>query len=148
GDGNSGQANFNSGAKIVTRTLIVYGGTLPPGCVVDGFTAETNNLSFAPTAPGASPPGPALLVEESTAGGATASCSDGTSVGDTHLTTFDGLLYDFQASGDFVVAQVEPDFVVQARQVSGAPTWPNASLNHAVATQMGKTKVAIGVGPK
>jgi hypothetical protein len=69
-------------------------------------------------------------------------------VGDTHLTTFGGMLYDFQASGDFVLAQVNPDFVVQARQVSGAPTWPNATLNQAVATQMGKTKVAISVGPK
>jgi subtilase family serine protease len=31
--------------------------------------------------------------------------SIGTSLGDTHLTTFNGLFYDFQASGDFVLAQ-------------------------------------------
>ncbi len=148
GDGALGQANFNSGAQIVTRTEIIYGGTDPPTCFAHGFTGETNNLSFGPTAPGKSPPGPAVIAEESYAGGASSACAAATSVGDTHLTTFDGLLYDFQASGDFVLAQVEPDFVVQSRQVSGAPTWPNASLNHAVATQMGKTKVAIGVGPK
>ena len=70
-------------------------------------------------------------------------CAAATSVGDTHLTTFNGLLYDFQASGDFVLAQVDPDFVVQTRQVSGAPTWPDASVNSAVATRMGKTKVAV-----
>jgi hypothetical protein len=69
-------------------------------------------------------------------------------VGDTHLSTFHGLLYDFQASGDFVLAQVDPDFIVHTRQVSGAPNWPDASVNHAVATRMGKTTVAVSVGPK
>jgi hypothetical protein len=146
GDGNSGQANFNSGAKIVTRTQIVYGGTGPPNCLVAGFTAETNNLMFDTTAPPKSPPGPAVIVEESSAGQVTANCVDATSVGDTHLTTFKGLLYDFQASGDFVLAHADPEFVVQTRQVSGAPNWPHASVNSAVATQMGKTKIAISVG--
>ncbi|MGB8032888.1 MAG: hypothetical protein WCF03_03590, partial [Nitrososphaeraceae archaeon] len=112
-------------------------------CVAEGFTGETNNLGFGPTAPPASPPGPAQLVTESSAGGATAFCAAATDVGDTHLTTFNGLLYDFQASGEFVLAEVDPDFVVQTRQVSGAPTWPNASVNSAVATRMGKTKVAV-----
>src|SRR5208337_2790706 len=79
--------------------------------------------------------------------GAPATCADATSVGDTHLTTFDGLYYDFQASGDFVLAQDGPEFVVQARQASGAPTWPNASVNKAVATQMGKTRVALYIEP-
>ncbi len=65
GNAGGGQANFNSGSKIVTRTKIVDGGTAPPLCVAAGFTGETNNLSFGPTAPAASPPGPALLVTES-----------------------------------------------------------------------------------
>src|SRR5262249_11473116 len=39
------------------------------------------------------------------------------------------------------------DFIVQARQASGAPTWPNAAVNKAVATQMGKTRVAIYIEP-
>jgi hypothetical protein len=59
------------------------------------------------------------------------------------LTTFNGLFYDFQASGDFILAQVDPDFVVQTRQVSEAPRWTNVSVNKAVATRMGNTKVAI-----
>jgi hypothetical protein len=42
-----------------------------------------------------------------------------------------------------VLAQVDRDFVVQTRQVSGAPTWPDASVNSAVATRMGNNKVAI-----
>jgi hypothetical protein len=138
-----GMASFNSGADIVPRTRIIYGGTLPPPCVAQGFTGETNNLSFGPTAPASSAPGPAVIFRESTAGGATSNCMAAVSVGDTHLHTFGGLFYDFQASGDFVLAQVDPDFVVQTRQISGAPTWPDASVNSAVATRMGKSKVAI-----
>jgi hypothetical protein len=143
GPGHNSQAIFNPESTIVIRTEIIYGGTDPPVCVVQGFTGETNNLSFAPTAPPTSAPGPAQLVAESIAGSATASCAAATDVGDTHLTTFKGLLYDFQASGEFVLAEVDPDFVVQTRRVSGAPTWPNASVNSAVATRMGKTKVAV-----
>lgn len=142
--GNAGgsQANFNSGASFVERTRITYGQGNAPNCVAQGFTGETNNLSFGPTVPPSSAPGPALLDQQSSTGGV-ASCALSTSVGDTHLTTFNGLLYDFQASGDFILAQVAPDFVVQTRQVSGAPTWPDASVNSAVATQMGGTQVAV-----
>jgi hypothetical protein len=85
---------------------------------------------------------------ESSGGGVRSICAAATAVGDTHLTTFGGLLYDFQASGDFVLAQVDPDFVVQTRQVSGAPTWPNASVNNAVATRVGQNKVAICLNPE
>jgi hypothetical protein len=148
GNGNSGQANFNDGASYVSRTTIAYGGTAPPICVATGFTGETNNLSFGPGAPAASGTGPALIFTESTAGGATANCMAATSIGDTHLTTVKSLLYDFQASGDFVVAQLDPDFAVQARQVNGAPNWPNATLNKAIATRMGKSTVALCLAPE
>jgi hypothetical protein len=143
GDCCSTQANFSAGTSIVPRVRLIYGGTAPPNCVAQGFTGETNNLSFGPNAPAASQPGPALIFTESIAGGAPSFCAAATSVGDTHLATLNGLFYDFQASGDFILAQVDPDFVVQARQVSGAPTWPDASVNSAVATRMGKTKVAV-----
>jgi hypothetical protein len=142
-----GQASFNSGSSIVPRTRVISGGTAPPNCVAQGFTGETNNLSFGPSAPTVSQPGPALVFTESSAGGSPSFCAAATSVGDTHLATLAGLFYDFQASGDFVLAQVDPDFVVQARQVSGAPTWPDASVNHAVATQMCETQVAICLPP-
>jgi hypothetical protein len=138
-----GMASFNAGSVIVPRTRISYGGREAPVCSVSGFTAETNNLSFGPTAPGASGSGPAVFATESSGGGAMGNCTAATTIGDTHLTTFGGLLYDFQASGDFVLAEVDSDFVVQTRQVSGAPTWPNATVNSAVATRMGKTKVAV-----
>ena len=142
GDGGGGQANFTGGTTIIPRTRITYGGTAAPTCVAQGFTGETNNLNFGPGAPGSSPPGPAIFFNETNAGGALTSCSASTTVGDTHLATFDGLLYDFQASGDFVLAQAT-DFVVHARQVSGAPTWPDASVNQAIATRMGNNTFAI-----
>lgn len=141
-DGGGG-ATFNDGASAIPRTRIFYGGTAPPLCTAVGFTGETNNLSFGPTAPAVAPPGPAVSFQESTAGGAASNCAAATSVGDTHLTTAAGLFYDFQSSGDYVLAQAEPSFVVHARQVSGAPTWPDASINTAVATRMGKSRVAV-----
>jgi hypothetical protein len=90
---------------------------------------------------------PALLLTESGAGGAPSACAAATSVGDTHMFTFDGLLYDYQATGDYLLVQADDGFIVQARQVSGAPSWPNAATNTAVATQMGKSRVAICANP-
>ncbi len=181
GDGGNsaggGQASFNAGASVNVRTQITHsGGTAAPTCVAQSFTAETNNLNFGPTAPASTTPGPAIIFQQSTAGGATSACAASATIGDTHLRTFNGLFYDFQAFGDFVLAETTvedfPDpgifagpgpssgspgamvpspggsraqtrFVVQARQVNGAPTWPDVSVNQAVATQMGNTKVAI-----
>jgi hypothetical protein len=90
---------------------------------------------------------PAIVFDQSTRVGATAYCANGTAVGDTHLTNFNGLLFDFQASGDFLLAEIDPDFVVQTRQKSGAPTWPNASVNKAVGMKMGKSRLAICLEP-
>jgi von Willebrand factor type D domain len=148
GDGNSSAVNFSpSTTQLVPRISITDGSNKKPGCLPTGFTAETNNLNFGPGAPTASGTGPALLINESVPGGAMG-CAAATSIGDTHLTTFGGTLYDFQASGDFILLQTtQPEFVVQARQVSGSPNWPNASINKAVGVQMGKTRVAICLPP-
>lgn len=142
-----GEATFNAGASVHARTQIVYGGTAAPNCYASGFTGETNNLSFGPSAPAGTGPGPAVIFQESIAGGASSNCAAAVTVGDTHLRTFHGLFYDFQASGDFTVAVVDPDFEVQARQVSSAPTWPDASVNSAVAARFGNTQVAICLAP-
>ncbi|MBV8896521.1 MAG: hypothetical protein JO051_08415 [Acidobacteriaceae bacterium] len=141
--GNGGTASFNMGASANARTEIIYGGDAAPNCVAQGFTAEKNNLSFGPTAPAATAPGPAVIFQESIAGGATSDCGAASSIGDTHLRTYKNLLYDFQAAGDFTLAEVDPNFLVQTRQVSGAPTWPNATVNKAVAARFGKTSVAF-----
>lgn len=72
--------------------------------------------------------------------------SIGTSLGDPHITTNDGLLYDFQASGDFLLATTGPSFVVQARQ-NWTPSHPNVAINKAVAMQMGETRIAVFLDP-
>jgi hypothetical protein len=149
GDGNLSAVNFSPATtQLVPRISINDGSNKKPACSVTGFTGETNNLNFGPNAPAASGTGPALLFSESIAGGATG-CAAATSIGDTHLTTFGGTLYDFQASGDFILLQTnQPEFVVQARQVSGSPSWPNASVNQAVGVQLCKTRIAICLAPK
>ncbi len=147
GDAGGGQANIQgAGAHVVTRNRITYGGNAPPNCIVRGYTGETNNLNFA-SAPGASSPGPAIIFSQDNPGLYSANCAYASSVGDTHLDTVMGLHYDFQAQGDVVVAQADPDFVVEARQVSGAPNWPNAAVNKAIATQMGQDAVAVCLNP-
>jgi von Willebrand factor type D domain len=143
-----GQADFNSGASANVRTRINYGGTAAPICAAQGFTGETNNLLFATPAPPATPPGPAVIFHENSTGTAPTNCAAASVIGDTHQHTFAGLLYDFQASGDFVEAQAGSAFEVQTRKVSGAPTWPSASVNQSVATRMGSTKVAVCDGKR
>jgi hypothetical protein len=138
-----GAATFNAGASLNVRTRINYGGTAAPICAAEGFTGETNNLNFGTPAPPPSAPGPAVIFLENDTGGAATNCAAATVVGDTHQHTFAGLLYDFQASGDFVEAQTGSGFEVQTRKVSGAPNWPNASVDRSVATRMGNTNVAV-----
>jgi hypothetical protein len=132
---------------MIVKTSVNDGTTNPPACLTEGFTGETNNYTLVPPCCMYGGPSPAIVFDQSTRVGATAYCANGTSIGDTHLTNFNGLLYDFQAAGDFLLAEIDPDFAVQTRQKSGAPTWPNASINNAVAMKMGKTRLAICLEP-
>lgn len=80
-----------------------------------------------PPDPGPLPPGP------------------GTSWGDPHLTTFDSVAYDFQATGDYVVATDDTGaFEIQyrfARRPSGSPA---ISYNRGVAARVGNSVIAFG----
>ncbi len=147
GDCCSSQAVFNANATINVETTVHYGSTVRPNCVYQGFTGETNNLTLVGAPTLTTQPAPAIETTQSNIPGTAASCAAADGVGDTHLQTFNGLFYDFQASGDFLLAQTT-DFAVQTRQVSGAPTWPNASINQAVATKMGNTRVALCTAPE
>lgn len=142
-------ADFNAGSTMDVRTRVNSGmGATPPTCDGVGFTGETNNLTLV-SAPAAinDVNWPSIVFTQSNNTATPSTCDNADSIGDTHLKTFVGLLYDFQASGDFVLAQNGPDFLVHARQASGAPNWPNASLNKGIATQMGATRVALFVEP-
>ena len=147
GDGSSSQANFNAGAATAVRISVKDGTTNAPTCVREGFTAETNNLKLVPPCCPFGGASPAVVFWQSSNPDATSLCARGTSTGDTHLTNFNGMLYDFQASGDFLLAETDSDFVVQTRQQSGAPRWPNASVNKAVAMKMGESRVALCLEP-
>jgi hypothetical protein len=150
GDCCNEQATFNTGASAVVRVGVDSGTNVGPGCDLRTFTAESSNLTLQNVPPAAMPGSlPALVFGESNPAlaGGPADCTDAVSLGDTHLTTFNGLHYDFQASGDFLLAEAGPEFSVQTRQASGAPTWPNAAVNKAVATKMGKTTVAVCLAP-
>jgi hypothetical protein len=134
GDCCSHEATFNSGSTIVVRTTVHHGRKDAPSCVLEGFTGETNNLNLVGTATVGTGPSPAVVSRQSNTLTTAASCQEAKGFGDTHLSTFKGLLYDYQAAGDFVLART-PNIEVQTRQQSGAPTWPNASVNKAVAAR-------------
>jgi von Willebrand factor type D domain len=148
GDCCSNQAIFNPGSSIVVHTTVHHGATSQPTCVLEGFTGETNNLNLVSTPASGTLASPAVISNQSNVTTTVASCAPATGFGDTHLTTFNGLLYDFQASGDFVLAQTDTDFTVQNRQVTGKPSWPDAAMNSAVAAKMGKTTVALCTSPE
>jgi hypothetical protein len=101
GNGGGSQVTFNSGANVRVRTEVLSGTNAGPGCSLGSFTAEASHLTLSNTPPGsaAHTPGPALVFDQQNPApsGAVASCLDAVSFGDTHLTTFGGLLYDFQA---------------------------------------------------
>ncbi|WP_132123046.1 hypothetical protein [Actinocrispum wychmicini] len=156
GYGEGSTAEFNLGADFRVRTDIVNGGTAEPKCTETGFSAESNNLNFVIPKPPRIQPGPAILFHQKMINldnpgdrnQLTDGCNAAATIGDTHQVTFAGLLYDFQATGDFVDAQVGSAFEVQTRKVSGAPSWPKASVNQSVATRMGTTQVAVCEGTR
>ena len=71
----------------------------------------------------------------------------GTGMGDVHLQTFDGLRYDFQADGEFVLARskTDPGFAIQIR----TSPWlfaPDTSLTTELAARVEADVVRFGTG--
>ena len=150
GDGNSSAATFNGGTTLEVRTSVASGTNLGPGCAFASFTGESNNLTLvATTSNPAKGSLPSLVFTETNVGSpTTAPCSSAISLGDTHIHPFNGLTeYDFQAFGDFVLAEAGPDFMVHTRQVPGPPGYPGTATNTAVAVMMGRTRVAVYLQP-
>ena len=71
-----------------------------------------------------------------------------TALGDVHLTTFDGEHFDFQATGEFVLARATlpgDPFLVQIRTEAWAGI-PGTSITTGVAARVGADIVTLGLG--
>ncbi|MDU8912154.1 VWD domain-containing protein [Aestuariicoccus sp. MJ-SS9] len=101
---------------ILAQAIVGEGGTIDPGVIEDFF----DNFVL--------PRFPDELVEAWVAG-------------DPHLRTLDGVDYDFQAAGEYVLLRgTDSDFEIQARMV---PVADNVSVNAAIATNLAGTAVMI-----
>jgi hypothetical protein len=129
GDCCGSEVYFNSGSSLTVRLAAANGTTNPPTCAVpfsfNGETAETNNLNLTSACSPVGGTSPAIVFTESGGG----QVPPGVSIGDTHLTKFHGLHYDFQATGDSVLVQSDPDFVVQSRQRPFTPPAASVLIN-------------------
>ena len=97
GDCCGSQAIFNSGSTIVVRTSVDYGSPNAPSCSGQGFTGETNNLSFVQAS--AVPPTeslPAVVFTQSNIGSPTSSCASATGVAASSKLTD---THDFNGNG-------------------------------------------------
>ncbi len=87
----------------------------------------------------------ALDVSTLTAGGR---ANTGSAIGDTHLRTFDGLFYNFQGAGEFVVVRHKGGggFEVQSRYqpLTGSD---RVSVTTAVAVQVGADRIEVDFAP-
>lgn len=67
--------------------------------------------------------------------------------GDVHIISADGLTYDFQATGDFVLFRtLDDEYVLQARQVASEDN-PKVSVNRAIAVKIGTLKIEYYLDP-
>ncbi|MGA2352440.1 MAG: Ig-like domain-containing protein [Terracidiphilus sp.] len=139
----------NPGTTIVVKTSVVDGTMNPPTCSNASFTGETNSLNLVTCCPygGTSPN---IQFMESNAGH-TASCGPTQLLGDPHITTADGSLYNFQGAGEFVSLRDSDGAEVQTRQKPVPTTFIGfdsydglttcVSLNTAVAARVGEHRV-------
>jgi hypothetical protein len=130
-------------ATLKVRVAVVNGTQNAPNCATSGFngtTAETNNLSLTGGCTAVSGADPAIVFTMSGGG----SLPPGVSVGDPHLTTFHGAHYNYQYSGEYILAEADPDFQVQVRQVIiTPPTKPAIAYNTGAAVRMGADRFAV-----
>jgi von Willebrand factor type D domain len=132
------EAFLNSGSSVAVR-LAVNNGPLTTPCpsYFPWVTVETNNLNLLANCSTVTNPLPAIVYTESGGG----PIPKGWSIGDTHLTMFSGVHYDMQASGEFVLVQADPGFIVQTRQKWSNP--PSVAVNTGVGIQIGSNRVAV-----
>jgi hypothetical protein len=145
---NGGGPFTNSG--FAAFSAVAAGGSADAGVVSlstsqPGTYSETLILSPTDTAGIAAP---AAQSPQTVTVTGTIAAPTGSAQGDVHMVTFDGLHYDFQATGDFVLArstQAGDAFQIQMR----AQPWqsnPNTSVATEIAAQVGHDVVSFTVG--
>ncbi len=161
--GNAGgsEAQFNNGTVLKVKVSATYGSTAAPTCVPNsGTTGESNNLDFVPSdaSPVCCPYGGAnpsieFIEEYDTAHTHSASCGATSIIGDPHITTADGNLYNFQGAGEYVTLLDSDGTEIQTRETpvptSSTLSQPPqdlglttcVSLNTAVAARVGTHRV-------
>jgi hypothetical protein len=134
-----GTADTNPDVVLNTGTIGTFSETIvltPTGSNPSGYSGVLSNETIVvvgtilPEPPPAPPPLPTAIAW-----------------GDVHLTTFDGLYYNFQAEGEFVLAQstTGESFQVQARmQPYGANS--TVSVITMLAAEVGSDRVTIAIG--
>jgi hypothetical protein len=134
-------------AGIAARYLETHPGATP--AAVWGAIHIADNDATTPSWPGVISPGAGSPNELLHWG----SLSDGFNDGDPHITTVDGIHYDFQGAGEFVALRNSDGLEIQTRQTPIATTFtvPNeytglatcVSLNTAVAARVGTHRVTF-----
>ncbi|HTB39460.1 MAG TPA: VWD domain-containing protein, partial [Reyranella sp.] len=149
---------FNPNARAVLNDARAFSGTITgfsPGDVLDIAGIDATSASFFDGVLTLGTPLGAirLLVAGNYASNGFTVQDDGLGgtnvtggIGDVHMTTFDGLHYDFQALGDFVAARsTDPGnpWLIEIRTA----TAPGAtSITTALAAQLGDDRVTFAVG--
>jgi hypothetical protein len=152
GDSNASTAYFNDdpdmvAAKIQVRINVENGTANTPTCILNYtgiVTAEKNNLTLDTGPHTCNTDGSSIVFTEHGGG------PSGFSHGDPHLMTFYGVHYNFQGSGDFILAtnekiitpNGEAKILIQARQ-KPVPGDSSVAFNTAVAAKMGRVSVAV-----
>jgi len=153
GNGNNSQARFSSPTTIIVKTEVDDGTSNPPMCPMESFTGETNSLSLvAPCCRYGASGGQSPAIEfMETSAGQTAACGATAIHGDTHITTVNGVHYNFQSAGEFVSLRDSGGDEIQTRQTAVSTTFIGedpydglttcVSLNTAVAARVGEHRV-------
>jgi hypothetical protein len=153
GNGNGSQARFNNPATVIVKTELDNGSTNQPECKKESLTGETNSLSLVTPCcqyAGSSAQLPAIEFMETSAG-ETATCGMSAILGDTHITTANGVHYNFQGAGEFISLRDPGGDEIQTRQTAVSTTFIGedpydglttcVSLNTAVAARVGEHRV-------
>ena len=75
GDGDGSQATFSANTTITVQTVVKSKSDVRPTCVNEGFTGETNNLSFEETPALSTQPFPTIASQQTNGSASGASCA-------------------------------------------------------------------------